>query len=82
MAPFKLFLGASIAITFFLNRYTDVYLPSRNLVATAFQVFALETVAWLVWRCLLYPTLFSPLRTLPGPSVRPLHAWYFSCFSS
>ena len=82
MAPFKLFLGASIAITFFLNRYADVYLPSRNLAATAFQVFVLETVAWLVWRCLLYPNLFSPLRTLPGPSVRPFHAWYFSSLSS
>ena len=74
MAPFKLFLGASIAITFFLNRYAHVYLPSRNLVATALQIFALETVTWLIWRCLLYPNLFSPLRTLPGPSVRLSHA--------
>ena len=81
MAPFKLFLGGSIALTFFLGRYAHVYLPSTNLVVTAFQVFALQTVAWLFWRCLLYPILFSPLRTLPGPSVRPLHIWYFLTFS-
>ena len=74
MAPFKLFLGASIGLTFFLNRYADVYLPSRSFIVTVLQVFALETVAWLVWRCLLYPNFFSPLRTLPGPLVRPLPA--------
>lgn len=71
MAPFKIFLGASIAVTFFLNRYTEFYLPSRSLVVTAFVIFSLETIAWLVWRCLLYPNLFSPLRALPGPSGGP-----------
>ena len=81
MAPFKLFLAASIAVTFFLNRYAYVYLPSRNLIAATFQVFALETLAWLVWRCLLHPNLCSPLRTLPGPSVRPFPVWCFSTLS-
>ena len=74
MARFNWFLGASIAITFALNRYAQAYLPSRNLITTAFHIFALEIATWLVWRCLLYPNLFSPFRTLPGPSVCPLYA--------
>ena len=78
MAAFKLFLSTSIAITFFLRRYADAHLPNQKIIATALQIFILETVAWLVWRCLLYPNFFSPLRTLPGPPVCLLHAWYFS----
>lgn len=73
MAPFKSFLAASIAITLFLKFRFEAYLPSRNLLTTFFEIFAVETVAWLVWRCLLYPKLFSPLRALPGPSVCPPH---------
>ena len=69
MAPFKSFLAASVAITLFLKLRFEAYLPSQNLLTTSFEIFAVETVAWLVWRCLLYPKLFSPLRTLPGPSV-------------
>lgn len=71
MASFKIFIAVSIAITLLLRRYAEVYLPSRSLVV-ALEIFSLETVAWLVWRCFLYPTLFSPLRALPGPSVCPL----------
>lgn len=81
MAPFKLFLGTSIAVAFFLDRYAHVYLPNQGFIATAFQLLALETVAWLVWRCLLYPNFFSPLRTLPGPPVSPLPVGYFSTLS-
>ena len=73
MAPFKIFLGTSIAITILLKIQNVPYLPSRSLVMTGFEIFAIETVAWLVWRCLLYPNLFSPLRELPGPSVCPLY---------
>ena len=69
MAPFKAFLAASIAITLFLKLRFEAYLPSRNLLTTAFEIFAVEIIAWLVWRCLLYPNLFSPLRALPGPTV-------------
>lgn len=68
-----MFLAASIAITFFCKLYNETYLPSRNLVMTAFEIFAVETAAWLVWRSLLYPNLFSPLRALPGPPVCPFH---------
>lgn len=71
MAPFKIFLATSTATTFLLKRYIDVYLPSKSLVVTGLEIFAVETVAWLVWRCLLYPKLFSPLRALPGPLVCP-----------
>lgn len=73
MVSFKIFFAASIAITFFLKRYAEPYLPSRNILVSAFEILILETVGWLVWRCLLYPKLFSPLRALPGPSVSPLH---------
>lgn len=69
MAPFKVFLAASIAITLILKLRLEAYLPSRNLLTTFVEILAVETVAWLVWRCLLYPKLFSPLRALPGPSV-------------
>lgn len=71
MAPFRVFLVASIIATFFLKRYCEAYLPSRNTVVLAFEIIAVETLAWLVWRCILFPILFSPLRTLPGPSVCP-----------
>lgn len=73
MAPFKLFLAASIAVTLILKLRFETYLPSRSLLATFFEIFAVETIVWLVWRCLLYPKLFSPLRALPGPSVCLLH---------
>ena len=73
MAPFKSFLAASIAVTLLLKLGFEAYLPSRNLLMTFFEIFAFETVAWLVWRCILYPKLFSPLRALPGPSVCLLH---------
>lgn len=73
MAPFKIFLGTSTAITILLKFRNESYLPSRSLIMTCFEIFAVETVAWLVWRCLLYPNLFSPLRALPGPSVCPLY---------
>ena len=80
MAPFRVFLAASITSGFFLKRYYESYLPSRYLAITVLEVFAVETIAWLVWRCLLYPTLFSPLRTLPGPSVRLLNVHlHFDC---
>ena len=72
MAPFKLFLGASVTMTFFLNFFAESYLPSRSLILTAVEIFAVEIAGWLVWRCFLYPILFSPLRTIPGPSVCPL----------
>ena len=69
MAPFKQFLGASIAVAFFLKRYAEPISPSRSLLVTALEILAAETVVWLVWRCIVYPNLFSPLRALPGPSV-------------
>lgn len=73
MAGFKMFLGASVAITFVLKLFAEAYMPSRHLIMTAFEIFGVQIVAWLVWRCLLYPNLFSPLRALPGPSVCPIH---------
>lgn len=73
MAPFRVFFVASIITTFVLKRYYEAYLPSQNTVLTALEIFAVETLAWLMWRCILYPILFSPLRTLPGPSVCPFH---------
>ena len=76
MAPFKTFLGAAIVVTFILKFYCKAYLPSRSLATTAFEILAVEIFAWLVWRCLLYPNLFSPLRALPGPPVCPLHVLY------
>lgn len=73
MAPFKIFLGASVVVAFFLKRYAEAYMPSRNSAVTALEIFVVETVIWLAWRCLLYPILFSPLRAIPGPAVCPLH---------
>ena len=73
MAPFKIFLGTSIAIPILLKVQNESYLPSRSLMMTGFEIFAVQIVAWLVWRCILYPNLFSPLRELPGPSVCPLY---------
>lgn len=73
MAPFRVFFVASVIATFFLKRYYEAYLPSQTTVVTALEIFAVETLAWLIWRCILYPILFSPLRTLPGPPVCPLH---------
>lgn len=77
MAPFRIFLVASVAITFLLKRYTEAYMSSRSILATTLEIFVVQTVAWLVWRCFVYPHYFSPFRTLPGPSVCPLHIWSF-----
>ena len=73
MAPFKIFLGASVVAAFLLKRYAEAHMPSRNLAVTALEIFGVETVIWLVWRCFLYPIFFSPLRAIPGPAVCPLH---------
>ena len=78
MAPFKIFLGASVTVTFFLNFFAEDYMPSRSLILTAVDIFAVEIAGWLIWRCLLYPNLFSPLRTMPGPSVCPLRFLFLS----
>ena len=50
--------------------------PGYSISASAVKTFlVLETIhilLGLVWKIVLYPKLFSPLRHLPQPKVRPL----------
>lgn len=48
---------------------SDLLLYSRQgYVATFFLAWTFELLGLLVWRVILWPKFFSPLRHLPGPT--------------
>ncbi|KAI9794597.1 MAG: hypothetical protein M1816_004484 [Peltula sp. TS41687] len=40
---------------------------SPSYIWTALQLFLVQFVAWAIWKVVLYPHYFSPLRNLPEP---------------
>ncbi len=69
MAHFKIFVATSVGLSFLFGRYAPIFLPFKSLGVSALAIFAIQTFAWLAWRCILYPKMFSPLRDLPKPPV-------------
>ena len=70
MAPLKVFFAVSIFETYLISHFAEKYLPSRHFPLTIIYLFAFQILVWSTWSCIIYPKLFSPLRSIPGPSVR------------
>jgi cytochrome P450 len=63
-------LAATAAVTsFLLVHYKPELLLFSNpsLLGTFVQLYLLGFGVWVLWKVILYPKVFSPLRHLPGP---------------
>ncbi|OCK81417.1 cytochrome P450 [Lepidopterella palustris CBS 459.81] len=68
MSSLKLLLFNTIVATLLIRGYAATLLVQNFTYWTAFAVFSTQIIVWLVWSCVIYPKLFSPLRNLPQPS--------------
>lgn len=67
MPPTLLIIGSSLGAAYLLERYAFGIAADRSRLAVAAGFATLQVLAWIVWRAVLYPKLFSPLRNLPHP---------------
>lgn len=58
-------LGASVIVAFVVDKYTPRY--SLGLYFGTFLLFCLQLLSLQIYKIILYPRYFSPLRYLPGP---------------
>ena len=70
MAFLGRFLLASLAVILLIRQYAPGRLLFHSATLTAWVVVNVELSIWVAWHCLVYPHYLSPLRHLPGPSVR------------
>ncbi|KAI9807740.1 MAG: hypothetical protein M1826_004461 [Phylliscum demangeonii] len=59
----------SLLFSVLLVRCLPQYLPTPSYVWTFLQLVAVQLLVWVFWKVILYPTYFSPLRHLPGPTT-------------
>jgi hypothetical protein len=58
--------------------YTSPELLGPDRLSRAVLRFIIIDLAlFLIWRVLIYPFFFNPLRTLPGPTVSRFTSWFF-----
>ena len=76
MTPLRPFAGVALLISMLSNCYTNAYLPSQSLVLNGLSLLGLQLFIWFIWRCIIYPKHFSPLRSIPTPPV----GQFFICF--
>lgn len=62
-------LLASIAVASLDHAFWSIYLLP-NPICTSVAIFLGLLLFNFLWNAILYPKLVSPLRHLPGPSVR------------
>ena len=67
MPPNKLILGIAVGASLLLHRVAPTYTVRHSYAWTAVVLALVQYVAWMTWRAILYPKLFSPLRRLPQP---------------
>lgn len=72
MPPKLPILVSSAAAPILLERYAPAYALGSRL-QTFFAVALIEYVAWAVWRVIIFPNFFSPLKGLPEP---PGASWW------
>ena len=63
---------SSVAGSLLLVHKAPDYSVSASAVKTFLVLETIHILLGLVWKVVLYPKLFSPLRHLPQPKVRPL----------
>jgi hypothetical protein len=67
--PKRFLLLASVAFTWFSQRYAPMVAISRGYIKNTLALFAMTVFAQLVWSIVIYPIFLSPLRGLPTPPV-------------
>jgi hypothetical protein len=72
--PYKHFTAAAAVASYLLVSYKPQYLLSSKptYTGTFVLLWTLLLMVWGFYTVILYPRYFSPLRHLPGPSVRNL----------
>ncbi|KAJ8124317.1 hypothetical protein O1611_g9323 [Lasiodiplodia mahajangana] len=65
--PWRGILASSLAASYLLVSYQSHWWK-LHYVATFITAWLFQTSAWGVWVVILWPKLFSPLRSLPEPS--------------
>lgn len=78
--PFKGLTALSALATYILVEHQPSLLlsSSPSYAGTFAQAWLLTFWLWAVWRVLLYPKFFSPLRHLPSP---PGGSWWNGHFA-
>jgi len=69
MATFQVAAAVAVAESFVVLRVAPQYAMGGVWVWNFIAVFFLYLFGIAVYSIILYPKLFSPLRTLPGPKV-------------
>lgn len=67
MPPKLLILATSIGVSLLLERLDPALSIRHSHAWTIATLASIQFLLWLIWRVILYPKLFSPLRHLPGP---------------
>lgn len=62
---------SSVAGSLLLVNKSPAYSISASAVKTFLVLETIHILLGLVWKIVIYPKLFSPLRHLPQPKVRP-----------
>lgn len=70
MSTYRFWAGSSIVSSILLVNLAPEYSVGGSYTWTAIPLFLLQWLRWAVYAVILYPRFFSPLRHLPGPSVR------------
>ncbi|GAP84807.1 putative cytochrome p450 97b3 [Rosellinia necatrix] len=65
--PWRGFFASSLAASYLLVSQQSHWWKPR-FVSSFFLAWAFQTFAWTVWVVILWPKLFSPLRSLPEPA--------------
>jgi hypothetical protein len=82
--PYKPFTAAAAFASYLLVSYRPQYLLSSKPTYAGTFVFlwSLIFMVWGFYKVILYHRYFSPLRHLPGPSVRKKRLlWNLICFA-
>jgi hypothetical protein len=61
--------ASSLIGSLILGRQFPEYALSRLTVVNCSVLFLVQFLAFAVWKVILYPNYFSPLRHLPEPKV-------------
>ena len=69
MPPNRVFVASSLAVALLVRQFNPNYTSVSSLICLVLTAFGVQFALWLVWRWLVYPKLFSPLRNLPQPQV-------------
>ena len=63
------FFAVALILPIILQRYAPDLLLLHSVILTSVVLFLGQIFPLLLWRCILRPKLFSPLRHIPGPKV-------------